>query len=156
MTLTVRNTIALGFAAALLVLLGNAAVADRNIADLAETERRVARAHEVQDALEKFLSTVKDAETGQRGYFITGLEAYLAPYEDAVAEVRRRLARVRELTADNPAHAGRLAALERWTREKLAELARSVEAMRAGDRDAAREVVLTGRGKRFMDDIREA
>src|SRR5262245_5772522 len=81
MTLTVRNAIVLGFAAALLVLLGNAAVAHRNIADLTETERRVARAHEIQDALERFLSTVKDAETGQRGYVITGQEAYLAPYD---------------------------------------------------------------------------
>src|SRR5205823_3794394 len=55
MRLVLVNTLSLGFAAALLALVGNAAVAHRNIGDLADTSRLVARSHAVQDALEKLL-----------------------------------------------------------------------------------------------------
>ncbi len=155
MRLVVRNKLSVAFAAALLGVVANAAVAHRNALDLAETTRRVARSHEVQDALERLLSTVKDAETGQRGYFITADPDYLAPYTEAVAEVQRRLRRVRELTGDLPNHRERLAEVGRLTDAKLAELAHTIVVYRENGPEAARAAVKAGHGKRLMDGLRE-
>src|SRR5438105_14107773 len=126
MRLVLRKPLSVGFAAALLAVVADAAVAHRNVGDLADAARDVARSHEVQDALEKFLSTVKDAETGQRGYFITSKPEYLDPYNRAVVAVHERLDRVQALTADLPAHRDRLADLQRLTDLKLAELAKTI------------------------------
>jgi signal transduction histidine kinase len=154
MRVVLVNTFSLGFAAALVAIVADAAVAHRNIGDLADTSSRVAFSHQVQDALEKLLSTVKDAETGQRGYFITGEEPFLKPYEDAVTDVRGRLNDVRTLTADLPHHRQRLAELERLTDAKLAELAHTIDVYRTDSPAAARAIVRAGHGRQIMDELR--
>lgn len=119
MPLVLRNTITLGFAAALMGVIADAYVGHRNIDDLVETTRTVAHSREVEAALEKLFSTVKDAETGQRGYILTANPAYLRPYEDAVAEVHQRLDSLRQLAPDQP---DRVAEIARLTHAKLDEL----------------------------------
>src|SRR5579884_685851 len=71
----------LGLLAAL--LLGNAWISYRNTRQLDEDAAWVAHTHEVLDSLRGLLSTVKDAETGQRGFLLTGDRRYLAPYAAA-------------------------------------------------------------------------
>lgn len=66
--------VSIGLVAALLVL--NAALTYHNTRQLDEDARWVARTHEVLDALGQVISTVKDAETGQRGFLITGQSGY--------------------------------------------------------------------------------
>ena len=102
------------------------------------------------------LSTVKDAETGQRGYLITGETRYLEPYESAVATVRDRMGRLERLTADNPDQRARLDDLRRHIAAKLEELKQTVELRRDRGYDAARRVVMTDRGKAEMDAVRNA
>ncbi len=157
MRLVLQNALTLAFAAALVGVVANAAVAHRNIGDLAATAQSLARSHEVQESLEKLLSTVRDAETGQRGFVITGEQPYLRPYEDAVAEVHQRLDRVRKLTENLPDLKARFATVERLTNEKLAELRASLEAYRDPRRgpEAARRLVLTGHGHNTMEKLRE-
>ncbi len=57
---------------------------------------------EVRNELETTLSLLKDAETGQRGFLVTGAAAYLEPYQAAVASLGQHRERLRVLTADNP------------------------------------------------------
>ena len=58
-----------------------------------------------------FLSMMNDAETGQRGYLITGQEDYLEPYHAAVAAIGKSVQRVKQLTEDNPRQQARI---PRW------------------------------------------
>ncbi len=124
--------------------------------ELDEAARQVTHTHEVLDALEEVLSTVKDAETGQRGYLITGETRYLEPYESAVATVRDRTGRLERLIADHPDQRARLDDLRRHIAAKLEELKQTVELRRDRGYDAARRVVMTDRGKAEMDAARNA
>jgi methyl-accepting chemotaxis protein len=99
---------------------------------------------------------LKDAETGQRGFLLTGEAPYLQPYEEARQNLATTLARLRELTRDNADQQQRLNALEPKVRDKLKELQKTVE-LRQKDKglDAALEVVRSGEGKALMDEARD-
>ena len=72
-----------------------------NILQLRENDAWVNHSNEVLTALGDVLSTMKDAETGQRGYMITGEDSYLEPYNSALAAIQENVQRVKHLTADN-------------------------------------------------------
>src|SRR6185436_5494039 len=75
------------------------------------------------------------------------------PYHAAQAELPKKVARAKMLTADNPRHQERFAALEKHIADKMQELERTVE-LRKTDFEAARQVVLTDEGKKAMDAVR--
>jgi signal transduction histidine kinase len=149
------QNVPLACAAALAVFVVNAVVAYVNIDRLAANERSVAHAHEVLDALEGALSTLKDAETGARGFLLTGEEKYLEPYEDARDELSADMERVRALTADNGEQRADLD-LAVWTADRkmevLAEIIRLRRSRGAVDADA---LALVAKSKEFMDSLRE-
>jgi CHASE3 domain sensor protein len=66
-------------------LLTDAVLTRHNIREVATSVQWVSHTHEVLGQLEQVVSTLKDAETGQRGYLLTGKRPYLDPYEQAVA-----------------------------------------------------------------------
>lgn len=101
-----------------LLLIANVALAFRNSRQLSEDARWVAHTHEVMDAFNTVLSAAQDAETGQRGYLLTGDPAYLRPYEEATDSIRAELARVERLTADNPSQQARVRAIRAWFAER--------------------------------------
>ena len=68
-------------------------IAHRSVRLLADTSDEILRSKELELSLERMLSSVRDAETGQRGYIVTGSEAYLFPYDNALREIDARLAR---------------------------------------------------------------
>ena len=97
---------------------------------------------------------MKDAETGQRGYLLTGREAYLAPFLDAKHVLPGEFSGLAALIGDDPAERSRLETLKALASEKIGELNETVELRRAGQADAAMNFVLTDRGKNTMDRIR--
>jgi signal transduction histidine kinase/DNA-binding response OmpR family regulator/CHASE3 domain sensor protein len=109
---------------------------------------------EVQAGTEALLSTLKDAETGQRGYLITGREDYLGPFLDAKHALPAEFSSLAALIAEDPAQRARLATLKALVAEKMEELGQTVELKRAGQSEAALTIVLTDRGKNTMDRIR--
>ncbi|HJT77345.1 MAG TPA: CHASE3 domain-containing protein, partial [Gemmataceae bacterium] len=106
--------------------------------------------------LDATLSLLTDAETGQRGYLLTGDPAYLGPYETARATVAEHLQRLEALTEADPEQQALLAALREAVDEKLAELERTIDLRRQRGTDGALAVVRTGRGRRAMQEIRRA
>jgi len=110
---------------------------------------------EVRHRLEELLSSVKDAETGQRGFLLTGEERYLDPYTNAKAALPGELKGLRSLTGDNPRQQQRIDTLEQLTVEKTAELGQTIALRRAGNVEGALALVRSDRGKAAMDRIRE-
>jgi PAS domain S-box-containing protein len=130
------------------------ATAYRRLGELREASGLVEHTLRVQADLTGALALLTDAETGQRGYLLTGSPSYLQPYDTAVAALPGHLAHVRELIADNPAQQERLARLDRLARSRLAELAATIAARKSDGPQAAVRLVAAGEGKRTMDDIR--
>jgi len=120
----------------------------------AASAQSLARSIETMAQLQTPLSTLKDAETGQRGYLLTGREDYLEPFLSAKSELARELGALRALTSDNPAQRARLETLQNLAADKMEELAKTVAMRNAGQSDQALAEVLTDRGKRLMDRIR--
>ncbi len=145
-----------GFVAAALAILLIAFLFYRSVTDTRRSADYVTHTIEVIDQLTGVLSTLKDAETGQRGYLLTGNESYLLPYTNATATIDGQLASLRVMTADNPPQLRRVEALAALARDKMAELRETVELLRRGDGQAARAIVGTDRGRVAMDRIRAA
>jgi CheY-like chemotaxis protein/signal transduction histidine kinase/CHASE3 domain sensor protein len=109
---------------------------------------------EVIAQLQTVLSTLKDAETGQRGYLLSGRESYLEPYLAAQRAITGEFSALRALTGDNPAQRKRLDSLQSLASSKMTELDETVALRRAGQSDRALALVATDRGKTLMDGIR--
>jgi CheY-like chemotaxis protein/signal transduction histidine kinase len=122
----------------------------------ANTTRNLTQSVEVLRRLQALLSTLKDAETGQRGFLLTGEESYLTPYTDAKDALPQEFRAVRALLVNRPEQARRLDALESLANLKMTELESTIAARRAGHPDAALAVVRTDRGKLYMDRVRDA
>jgi methyl-accepting chemotaxis protein len=151
---TFGRKIAAGFALAFLMLAGIGIVAYRGINSLANTSRLVTHTHEVLEHIANVLSLLQDAETGQRGYIITGDEAFLDPYQTGIAGVPSVVKELRQLTADNPNQEKRIDEAEPLIAAKLAELKQTIDLRRKGKLEEATKIVHRGEGKKFMDDLR--
>src|SRR4051794_8409986 len=116
----------------------------------------VSATQEVRFASLRVLSLLQDAETSQRGYLLTGNEAYLGPYRAAVAELPTALPGLTARIIADGGVPGPPQALERLAAEKLAELAETIAAVEAGDRERALAIVGAGRGRVVMEAIRAA
>ncbi|MEI7733268.1 MAG: CHASE3 domain-containing protein [Verrucomicrobiota bacterium] len=106
------------------------------------------------NAIHKLLAEVTDAETGQRGYLLTGRDNYLEPYQTSVLEIPRLLAELRRLRESEDRPAELLARLEQQIKLKFDELNSTVQLRRSEGLPAALQIVNRDVGKRVMDEIR--
>ena len=109
--------------------------------------------NEVRQHLDLFLSILSDAETGQRGFLLTGLESFLEPYNRALTVLSSEIATLRRLVV-HPDQQRSLNTLEPITTQRLDHLAQTITLKRAGQADAAVEIIRSGRGKLLMDRLR--
>ena len=151
---TIGRRLGAGFALVVVLMSAIGAVSYTNTQSLAQNSDRVAHTHEVLDGTAAITSALKDAETGQRGYLITGVRAYLEPYTAAQTALTEAVSTVRTLTADNAEQQARLDDLEPLIDAKLAEMQETIDARDADGFDAAQKIVLTDKGKAVMDQIR--
>ena len=154
LNMRIGTRILAGYGLALSVFGGVGIVAYRGITELVASADLVTHTHKVKEALAETLSSLKDAESGQRGFLLTGEERYLEPYQTGVKVVDSHVQNLRALTADNQDQQKRLAALQALIAGKLAELADTIGLRKQRGERAAVEIVLTDKGKNIMDDIR--
>jgi CheY-like chemotaxis protein len=140
--------------AAALVVIAIAVFAYRSMLGGNVIAERVAHTIDVIEHLQTLMEHVKDAETGQRGYLLTGNENYLARYTTAQSTWPAELATLRNLTTDNPRQISRLASLAPLVEAKMNELRETISLRRAGDIEGALAIVRSDRGKVTMDAIR--
>ena len=151
---TIEKKIMAGAGLVLAILLINALVSYRATRRLIDNERLVGRTHEVLSELDDVMSTMDDAETGERGYLLTGEKSYLEPYQSAVGAIHARVEKLAQLTADNPNQQGNLPVLEREIADRLDNLKSQIDLRKSGQADGAMQIVLSDVGKRQMDYIR--
>src|SRR5262249_31259261 len=108
-----------------------------------QLHEQVRRAHEVKEELSAILQLVVDAETGQRGYLITGDLAYLQPYQAATSQLDMRLAELDRLTKTNASQQRAMQELRRLEQEELALLRQTVTLDQEGRDFEAGKLVLS-------------
>jgi signal transduction histidine kinase len=125
-------------------------LSDRNQSD----EDWVRHTLSVRNQLAQILTLAQGAESGQRGYLLTGDANYLAPYDAAVRQMPETLDRAVALVSDNPQQQQALGQLRALIDDKLEELRSTVEARKADRAEAALAIVNSDEGRRSMDEIR--
>jgi methyl-accepting chemotaxis protein len=109
---------------------------------------------EVISTIDNALLRLQDAETGQRGFIITGDESYLAPFEAGRTVLFKILSDLRELVADNADQQTRIGSLRKLSKNKLNELEDTITTRKHDGFEPARTKVLSSAGKETMDRIR--
>ena len=143
-----------GSALLVVLLVVNIIIRDRSTARAVPECRGRRPGARVINALDRVSTSVVDAETGERGFLITGHPNYLEPYNSALAELDGEMAHLAGLVADNPAQSGAVAALRDAIDLKLSQLRETIDVHQTQGPEAAVALVLTGRSKATMDAIR--
>jgi CheY-like chemotaxis protein/CHASE3 domain sensor protein len=144
-----------GFAAAIVTVVLIAFFGYRSLDNEADSAALTAHTLQVMQRIDGLLSSLKDAETGQRGYLLTNSESYLEPYNTARADIPGELEQLRRLTANNPKQQELLSQIQRFGDQKLSEMQETIVLKRAGNQEGALTVVRSDRGKLLMDSIRD-
>ena len=141
---------------ALVVVLAGltAFMAFNHVTALRESRRWERHTYAVLDTARGLFSLVQDAENGQRGYMLTRDETYLETYRVAAERLPAEGDRLRAQVADNPEQTALVKEIERALSLRMAIIERINGLVRAGDRQAAQDLLETGRGKVQMDRIR--
>jgi len=151
---TFGRRVAAGFALSFALLAVIGAVAYRSIGTLEATRVAVEHTHVVLQRIAEVLSLLTDAETGARGFVITGDASYLEPYNVATADLDKAVKALRALTADNQQQQARLEKAEPIISAKLSGLTSNIDTRKARGFEAASRIVAEGQGKERMDELR--
>jgi|GEM_PF-276711 len=149
-----QRTIRWALAAALLLLALAALATHRAFRAHLHASELTAHTFVMLNRTRQLLLDLVDAETGERGFLLTGNDAFLQPFNAARPKIPRLIAELKDLTADNPHHRPRLDALEKKAGEKLALIERLVAMRRARGSEAAVPASLVDTGEKIMDEIR--
>jgi signal transduction histidine kinase/DNA-binding response OmpR family regulator len=146
-----REGLALLSALAVVVLIGlfsyrGWAALDRDADQQAVTRR-------ILSGINGLRASLADAETGQRGFLLTGEDRYLLPYRQARVDIPRLLKSLRMATLAHPDQAQRIEHLNPLVNQKLQELEQTIELRQSKNLDAALAVVRTDRGRVLMDQM---
>jgi PAS domain S-box-containing protein len=144
-----------GLAGALLLLVTIAIVSVRHIESLIDSGQRVNLAHSVIGEIEQVLSDLQDAETGQRGFLLTGDDRFLDPYNAALAHLPLQIRELRTITSDNAEQQAAVRRLETLARQKLVTLKDGIDGRRQQPAAIApAELDRLQSGRAIMDQIR--
>jgi len=122
---------------------------------LVDTTEWVIHTYEVKTKLRALEKNLVDAETGQRGFLLTGKNDYLEPYRASQVERAKNIAELRKLIQDNPKQMQKINVIENLVHQKMNELAKTISLKRQGKEQEVKALVLSGHGKQIMDNLRK-
>lgn len=146
------KTMKLGMAA--LILLAIVGFSFREWRQYAAGNADAVRSTGIRESAARLLTGLLDAETGQRGFLLTGADRYLEPYNRAIQSIPTELVTLRRLLLPRPADSTDLTRLNDLVDRKLAELQLSIDLRRKQGPKPAIDLILSDEGKRTMDEIR--
>lgn len=132
----------------------NTWLAIRAINSMTDSQYWVNRTWQSIDQVERIMGSLKDAETGNRGYLITGDVQYLEPYLSARRQLPPDLDRLRSLTSSDPAQQANLVEMQSAIDRRLDLLEKGIELRRNGSVDSSHALILSGTGMAEMDHLR--
>nr|WP_121270039.1 response regulator [Pedobacter schmidteae] len=148
---TIKNNLRIGLGLSLLILFITSLASYLSIKNLIRSGEMVGHSNEVISKLEGVISTLKDAETGQRGYLLTGEKDFLTPYVGARQNALDLLEAIGRETRDNPVQQRNVKKLEEVINERLLILKKTVDIKKRGGTVGVAELV---NGKVYMDAAR--
>ncbi|WP_017720337.1 CHASE3 domain-containing protein [Kamptonema formosum] len=155
MLLSVPQKVIAGFGLASAILVGVSAASYQSVTQLIESHKGLAHTQEVLGKLEGIISLMKDAESGQRGYIITGQDADLKLYQADLESVQRIVQELRQLISDSPSMQRRLATLEPLISRRLAQLQNRLNVRKTQGFEAAAQLLRAGKGSSVINEIRQ-
>ncbi|TCK73837.1 sensor histidine kinase [Acidipila rosea] len=150
---TTRSLITVLLILAIIVVSMNAGLALRSIQVLGQTEAMVVHTWQVIGSIGRVLGSMRDMDAGERGYLLTGDQAYLEPYTHAASILPQQIATLKSLTADNPLEQQRVAQMQVLVSRRIAFLQAGIEARQRNLSDNARLLEGQGTGKAEMDQV---
>ncbi len=152
MKMTLSQKILTGFIVCALILGAVAVFSFRNNERFMDTNKWVVHTHDVLHEFDRVLECSLSAETGSRGYVITGSDMFLEPYNRSRREMHLHLDALKALTTDNPIQQRNIAELQKKIEEREKNLATVVE-LRKASFEQAQAFIATGVGKQLQEDI---
>jgi PAS domain S-box-containing protein len=141
----------LAFVSAILTLLVVGVISYRATVVSAASDRWVRHTHEVLENLRGLLATMRNVESSYRGFALTGQESYITACHASAAHVQEDVARIRDLTADNPVQQAQIPILESLATQK-SQYADAIIALRQSKGlEAASDSIRDGQGQQIMD-----
>ncbi|MFB2937693.1 CHASE3 domain-containing protein [Aerosakkonemataceae cyanobacterium BLCC-F154] len=144
----------LGFGAIFLVMLGIGIVSKITMERLTKATELVSLSYEIKVGLKQLEKLLVDAETGQRGFVYTGLPKFLEPYNQSRILLPRQLEELNKKIEDSLQRT-KLNRLEELTQQNMEELATTIVLKSSGKEKELRALVISGKGKKIMDEIRK-
>ncbi|RXK87441.1 response regulator [Filimonas effusa] len=151
MTIGFKRNLLAGFGVSLLLLIVSSVASYNSIVNLIDSTKWVTHTYNVIDGLNSCMSYLKDAETSQRGFLLTGREDFLKPYQGAYDSVLARINDVSVLTADSEAQQANVNKLKELVTGRFNQLSILIDKKR---NDEAIVLADLEKGKSFMDDTR--
>ena len=112
------------------------------------------QAQQTRSGINRLVRQMLDAETGQRGYLLTGDPRYLEPYNTATGDIVQNLDALRRLFPPNQDQRSDFDIMSNHVSRKLAEMDLSVRMRKEGNEDGWKFVLTTDVGKEQMEAIR--
>lgn len=148
---TLKRNLQIGFGASLWLLIISSTASWFSIRNLLSSSSLVAHTNQVREKLEQALSSMKDAETGQRGYLITSKDEFLDPYRGSLQRTISLLNQIEEMTADNPPQQQNIEALKQFVQKRFGKLQDVIDYKK---QTGIVNLADMETGKLFMDSVR--
>ena len=142
--------LALGILAALILLFINEA----SYREASAAAQRIKQAEQTHQTINTLLQQMLNAETGSRGYLLTGDSRYLEPYSESLSKITDHMRMMRALFADDPQQLTEFTLLMQSVARKLAEMDLSLTMYKEGKEEAWKFVLTTDVGHESMASIR--
>lgn len=153
MKTNLNRNLQLGFGLSVLLLVLSSIASYISIRNLVESAKLVDHSTTVVQKLELIISTMKDAETGQRGYLLTGQQQFLQPYRGASDNALDLVNEVQEMTYDDSSQQNHIARIKEVLQQRLGILQTLIDKKDAGTHVSAADL---RNGKLAMDELRRA
>ncbi|MDN3656235.1 response regulator [Ferruginibacter paludis] len=151
MQLSLKRNLMIGFGISLLILIGSSVASYISITNLLKSADMVNHTNTVVAKLEQTISVMKDAETGQRGFLLTGKDEFLQPYSGSYEKVLELIKDIKGLTADNAAQQEKISVLDQVIKKRFYRLQALIDEKKANKPLALDDLQA---GRFFMDSVR--
>lgn len=146
-----KRNLLIGFSASLIILIISSTASYISISNLLQSARLVNQTHEVIATVNEVRTALIDAETGQRGFLLSGVEEFLAPYRDARVRAQAAFDYAQELTIDHKQQQINLKELSRLMDERFRYLELAIEQKRNGETIPVEQLE---KGRTIMTNVR--